>query len=170
MNSPTSILVGVTSRGVHVRVEGKGSFQTSPALKEFSKQMLERGYRSFVVDLQSCPVMDSTFMGTLAGIALRLREFGNGALLVRNANERNTDLLRNLGLNNLFAVESKVSETAEPVVDAAPLDADQGIGRTDQAECMIEAHEALVDADPENLARFKDVLEYLKQDLRAGSK
>jgi anti-sigma B factor antagonist len=59
---------------------------------------------------------------------------------------------------------------AEGVVEAAPLDADQAIGRTDQAECMIEAHEALVDADPENLARFKDVLEYLKQDLRAGSK
>jgi hypothetical protein len=34
---------------------------------------------------------------------------------------------------------------------------------------MIEAHEALVDADPENFARFKDVLEYLKQDLRAGA-
>jgi hypothetical protein len=34
---------------------------------------------------------------------------------------------------------------------------------------MIEAHEALVDAAPENLARFKDVLEYLKQDLRAGA-
>jgi anti-sigma B factor antagonist len=43
-------------------------------------------------------------------------------------------------------------------------------GRSDQAQCMIEAHEALVDADPGNLARFKDVLEYLKQDLRAGSK
>jgi hypothetical protein len=27
----------------------------------------------------------------------------------------------------------------------------------------------LVDAAPENLARFKDVLEYLKQDLRAGA-
>jgi anti-sigma B factor antagonist len=170
VNSPTSILVGVTSRGVQVKVEGKGSFQASPALKEFSKQMLERGYRNFVVDLQGCPVMDSTFMGTLAGIALRLREFGNGALLVRNANERNTDLLRNLGLNNLFEVESKAPETSESLVEAAALDADQTIERTDQAECMIEAHEALVDADPENLARFKDVLEYLKQDLRAGSK
>ena len=41
-------------------------------------------------------------MGTLAGIALRLREFGNGSLLVRNANERNWDLLQNLGLNNEF--------------------------------------------------------------------
>ncbi|MBV8143112.1 MAG: STAS domain-containing protein [Verrucomicrobia bacterium] len=169
MNSPTSILVGVTSLGIHVKVEGKGSFQSSPALKEFSKQMLERGYRRFVVDLLRCPVMDSTFMGTLAGIALRLREFGNGSLLVRNANERNTDLLRNLGLNNLFEVESKTPDPSENVIEA-PLDADRTIGRVDQAECMIEAHEALVDADPDNLARFKDVLEYLKQDLRAGSK
>ena len=89
---------------------------------------------------------------------------------MRNANERNNDLLRNLGLNNLFEVESKAPDRTESMVDAAPLDADLAIERTDQAECMIEAHEALVDADPDNLARFKDVLEYLKQDLRAGSK
>ena len=133
--------------------------------------MLERGYRHFVIDLNGCPVMDSTFMGTLAGIALRLREFGTGSLLVRNANERNWDLLQNLGLNNLFAVESKGSElTTEDPAGAAPLEPDHPIDRSDQAECMIAAHEALVDADPENFARFKDVLEYLKQDLRAGSK
>jgi anti-sigma B factor antagonist len=152
-------------------VVGKGSFQNSPALKEFSKRMLERGCRQFIVDLNGCPVMDSTFMGTLAGIALRLREFGNGSLLVRNANERNSDLLQNLGLNNLFDVESKGPEVAtETLVGDAPLEDNHLIDRSDQAECMIEAHEALVDADPENLARFKDVLEYLKQDLRAGSK
>jgi anti-sigma B factor antagonist len=164
-------LVGITNGAIHVKVEGKGSFQNSPALKEFSKEMLERGYRHFVVDLNGCPVMDSTFMGTLAGIALRLREFRNGSLLVRNANERNWDLLQNLGLNNLFEVESKASGLAkDKLVDAAPLDADHPVGRSDQTECMIEAHEALVDADPENLTRFKDVLEYLKQDLQAGSK
>ncbi len=81
------------------------------------------------------------------------------------------DLLQNLGLNNLFEVESKGSGLApESMVGTAPLEADHPTDRLDQAECMIEAHEALVDADPENLARFKDVLEYLKQDLRAGSK
>jgi anti-sigma B factor antagonist len=170
VNSTTCILVGVVSGWVHVKVEGKGSFQNSPALKEFAKQMLERGFRHFIVDLHSCPVMDSTFMGTLAGIALRLREHNDGSLLVRNANERNDDLLRNLGLNNLFDVESITSEVPDDVVDATPLAPDQIAQRRDQAECMIEAHEALVDADPENLARFKDVLEYLKQDLRAGSK
>ena len=171
MNAAASILVGVTNRAVHVKVEGKGSFLNSPALKEFSKEMLARGFRNFVVDLHRCSVMDSTFMGTLAGIALRLREFGNGRLLVRNANERNSDLLKNLGLNNLFEIEAAVpAGRAENHVEASPLESKHSTDRSDQASCMIEAHEALVDADPENLARFKDVLEYLKQDLRAGSK
>ena len=171
MNAAASILVGVTSRSVHINVEGKGSFQISPALKEFSKRMLDRGFRSFIVDLNSCTVMDSTFMGTLAGIALRLREFGNGGLVVRNANQRNADLLANLGLNNLFEIESKVpTARSESSLEATPLEAADSLDRSDQATCMIEAHEALVDADPENLARFKDVLEYLKQDLRTGSK
>ena len=123
------------------------------------------------MDLNSCSVMDSTFMGTLAGIALRLREFGNGGLVVRNANQRNADLLENLGLNNLFEIESKGSSAkSENHLEAAPLEPRDSTDRSDQAACMIEAHEALVDADPENLARFKDVLEYLKQDLRTGSK
>jgi hypothetical protein len=30
---------------------------------------------------------------------------------------------------------------------------------------MLDAHEALCEAAPENLFRFKDVLDYLKQDL-----
>ena len=34
---------------------------------------------------------------------------------------------------------------------------------------MLEAHEALCEAAPENLTRFKDVLEYLKHDLQQES-
>ena len=158
--------MGVSGKTVHAKVQGKGSFQNSPSLKEFARQMLDRGYRTFVVDLADCPVMDSTFMGTLAGIALRLRETEVGTLRVRNVNERNHELLRNLGLDNLFQIES--NDGREPVSEAAMLPNQPNLSKTEHAECMIEAHEALVDADPENLARFKDVLEYLRQDLRAG--
>ena len=34
-----------------------------------------------------------------------------------------------------------------------------------QAETMLEAHEALCEAAPENIFRFKDVLDFLRQDL-----
>jgi hypothetical protein len=37
--------------------------------------------------------------------------------------------------------------------------------KQEQAETMLEAHEALCEAAPENLFRFKDVLDFLRQDL-----
>ena len=36
---------------VWIRVEGKGTFQNSPGLKDFSRRMIETGKRAFVVDL-----------------------------------------------------------------------------------------------------------------------
>lgn len=155
--------MGCLEREVWIKVEGKGSFLNSPALKEFAKEMVNRGYRDFRVDLRNCPVMDSTFMGTLAGIALRLREIGQGGLQVVNLNERNRELLCNLGLDQLFLVQSQpTAGAAEEALESAPV---QPQDRTTQAQTMLEAHEALVAADAQNLTKFKDVLEYLKQDL-----
>jgi anti-sigma B factor antagonist len=160
-----SILVGIASRTVWVRVEGKGSFLNSTGLKEFAKEMVNRGFREFAVDLCKCPVMDSTFMGTLAGIALRLRELGQGQLRVTNLNDRNRDLLGNLGLDQLFIMETGENGTKAPEqVTQQPL-ATGAPDKVTQAQTMLEAHEACIQADESNAAKFKDVLDYLKQDL-----
>ena len=111
---PPSILVGTANRTVLVRVEGKGSFLNSSGLKEFAKEMVNRGFREFVIDLKSCTVMDSTFMGTMAGIALRLREIGQGQLRVVQLNERNRDLLANLGLDQLFTMDERAGAEGAP--------------------------------------------------------
>lgn len=152
---------------VWVRVEGKGSFLNSSGLKDFTKVMLERGHREFAVDLRRCTVMDSTFMGTLAMIALRLRELGGGHLHVLNLNERNKELLSNLGLDLLFTREECPALNGAKV-ETTPLPQQGGAGREAKEKTMLEAHEALVEADPENLAKFKDVLEFLKQDLKVS--
>ncbi len=166
MSAPSSILVSCSNRVVCIRVEGKGSFQNSAGMKEFGKEMMNRGHREFVIDLKNCPVMDSTFMGTLAGMALRLREIGQGQLHVINLNERNSDLLQNLGLDQLFVIESPSAKDVDTTTGRAIED--QSGGRDDRARTMLEAHEALVEADPENITKFKDVLDYLKQDLHVS--
>lgn len=165
VNAPSAILVGVDGRTVMVRVEGKGTFLNSTGLKEFAKEMTNRGHREFCVDLANCPLMDSTFMGTLAGIALRLRELGQGELRVVRLNERNRDLLRNLGLDQLFTLDGADNScaTANAPLPNAPVD------HATQTRTVLEAHEAVVEANPQNMAKFKDVLEYLKSDLRSGS-
>ncbi len=160
----SSIQVGVNGPVVWVRVAGRGSFLESGSLKEFGREMVNRGYREFVFDLQECAMMDSTFMGTMAGMALRLKELGQGHLRVIHCGDRSRDLLSGLGLDQIFDIQA----------NGATAPACEALAKTDnakqeQASTMLEAHEALCEARPENLTRFKDVLEYLKQDLRQES-
>ncbi len=166
VSTQSSIQVGVSSGTVWVRVEGKGSFQNSTPLKEFAREMLSRGHRDFFVDLRKCPLMDSTFMGTLAGIALKIRAEGSGELHVVNLNERNHGLLCNLGLNQLLKVDDSMS-AAEPALLQPCTLAASSCDKLAEAQTMLEAHEAVVAVDPSNEAKFKDVLEFLRQDIEA---
>ncbi len=110
--------------------------------------------------------MDSTFMGTLAGIALQLRKFGDGRLQVIRANERNTFLLQNLGLDRLFEVKSQGDPDTPVLPNESRLEtAGQPYAEKKAAASdVLEAHEALVQAAPENASLFQDVMDYLRQE------
>ncbi len=162
----SSIQVGVNGQTVWVKVEGKGSFLNSGNLKEFTSEMVKRGYREFVVDLADCATMDSTFMGTIAGLALRLKEIGHGHLDIVHCGQRSHDLLCGLGLDQIFSIHA--NGTAGPqceLLQREPTAQTAEEKKQENAKQMLDAHEALCEAVPENLARFKDVLDYLKHDL-----
>ncbi len=149
--------VGTAGQTVWVRVDGRGTFQNSTGLKDFAAEMMRRGHREFVVDLRSCELMDSTFMGTLAGIAMRLGQ--DGKMHIIHPNARCRQVLKNLGLDRIVSVEEEASSPAP----GDPLrDAEGNPPREAKRETIIEAHENLVAANPENAVLFKDVLDFLK--------
>jgi anti-sigma B factor antagonist len=169
VNTTSSVLVGCVDRAVWVKVEGRGTFQNSAGLKEFVKQMIQRGYRDFVVDLRDCEQMDSTFMGTLAGVALRLRELGQGGLHTINVNDRNAGLLSSLGLDQLFHVEGAGSSVESQPEKLELREAKQEkAGKKEHQQNVLEAHEALVQVDAANEVKFKDVLEYMRHELNVS--
>jgi anti-anti-sigma regulatory factor len=147
-----------------VKVEGRGSFLNSGNLKEFAREMLDRGYREFVIDLADCAMMDSTFMGTMASVALRLKEIGRGHLHIVHCGNRSQQLLSGLGLDQIFDIHSDGSGAPEcEALEQASKNNDSR--KKEQAKTMLAAHEALCEAAPENIFRFKDVLDFLRQDL-----
>lgn len=164
MNQQTSIFVGTRGNQVWIKVENQGSFLNSPPLKQTAESLIEQGAKEFIVDLDNCPGMDSTFMGTLSGIALKLRRNG-GNLHIVHPSERNRDALLNLGLDAVLDIHESDSDelfhngmVVEPLVASA-------IDREGRAQTMLAAHESLVDADPANLVQFRDVLEYLRKEV-----
>lgn len=161
----SSIQVGVNGPAVWVKVEGKGSFLNSGSLKEFAQEMVNRGYREFIIDLENCAMMDSTFMGTMAGVALRLKELGHGHLHIVHCGTRSHELLSGLGLDQIFSIHTNGTDSPQCTFTDAAAAAAAAEKKKEQTRTMLEAHEALCQAVPENIFRFKDVLDYLKQDL-----
>lgn len=165
MKKPSTIFVGQHERTVWIRVDGRGSFENAPCLKDFVRRMISKGHSDFIVDLEPCDTMDSTFMGILASIAFRLRELGDGTLHVVRANKRNYELLEGLGLDHLFPVEPDPASPPPPSLHAT---GDFHAGEETPKTTILQAHQALVEADPRNAIRFQDVIEYLRLEVGGG--
>ena len=148
-----------------MKLEGRGTFENSKCVKEFVQRMISKGHNDFVLDLEKCELMDSTFMGTLASVAFSLRDLESGLLRVVRANTRNFSLLEGLGLDHLFQVEPEPSPSVPPALHKAGI---PGSAPDEQRLAILEAHEALIDADPRNAVRFQDVIEYLRQEIAEG--
>jgi anti-sigma B factor antagonist len=154
---------------VVVKILGRGSFTNSVELKRLGDYLFERhaGHKPhFIIDLDACTTMDSTFMGVLASVALREKREVADQLIVVNANPQNFRLLHTLGLAHFMDV--RTSNEAAPNTDNARFreaEAEE-VPRVDRIIHMIEAHQNLCEIDSENEVRFEGVLKYLNESLK----
>jgi anti-anti-sigma factor len=160
-----------------VKVVGRGSFQNAGCLKAFYEQLLREGANRFVIDLDACTYLDSTFLGTLLPLGRQLKSAGHG-LHILNVSARNLELLRNLGLDRLIHIDGRSASpngqanSAHGRVDlngVTESDLEEiechAPSREEAAPCILEAHQALMEFDPRNIPKFKDVVEFLREDL-----
>ncbi len=164
MSEPTTnLLVAMAEECAQFRIVGPATFVQAPAFRSAAEALRGRGHRRFVVDLSACLTMDSTFIGVLAGLARKLRALGGTVELV-NAGERIQLQIGNLGILPFFEwPRRKTAGVADfQAVPAGPT------GKTALTEVALSAHQDLMAANPDNVARFKDVAEFLAQELKAG--
>ncbi len=100
----SKILVARSADLGFIKVVGRGSFQNSGCLKAFYQQLLKEGVQPFCRRFGACTYLDSTFLGILLGLGLKLKEAGTVFFHILNASPRNLELLRNLGLDRLINI------------------------------------------------------------------
>jgi anti-anti-sigma factor len=164
-SSPT-LQVAVTDRAVLVKISGRASFNCSVDFKTLIYELRERGCRNFVFDLTECVIMDSTFLGVLAGFGLKLAETPGEkpTVTLLNPNQRILDLLDNLGVAHLFCVVQGTDPRSQKCKAVAQTDS--GPGKVETTRTCLEAHQMLMDINPANIPRFKDVAQFLAEDLK----
>ena len=169
MNTPSArILVFVGEKFACIKVIGRANLNSSVSFKTLINELRQTGYTYFVLDLSECLLMDSTFLGVLAGFGLKLslgqEDPGSRAIELMNANPRVIELLENLGVLHLFRITQgplPPPEGPEPRDYPCPSG-----GREEVTRACLEAHKTLVQINPANAAKFKEVTQFLEEDLK----
>jgi len=164
-----SVLVG--KKIACIRIAGRANFACSPDFKTLLSELAGKDYKHFVIDLTECVLMDSTFLGVLAGFGMKLNPKGAPAergIELLNATTRVAELLENLGAAHLFRMKTGTPELPDDVQTCQP----ESINPTHEqiTRTSLEAHQTLMAMNPENVARFKDVAQFLAEDLKCLEK
>ncbi len=162
-----TVSVFVDKSIAYIRIGGRANFASSPDFKTLLDRLTQKGYSHFVIELQKCALMDSTFLGVLAGFGIKLNTSGaptERSIELLNATERVKELLENLGAVELFKLTT--GELIQP--GSAEVCEPESINPTHEqiAQTSLDAHKTLMAMNPENVARFKDVVQFLAEDLQ----
>ena len=151
-----------------LRVEGRGSFKISPPMKQFIHKVIDsRSANRILIDMTNCTGMDSTFMGVIAGISCMLKSKPEFEFKLINLSEKNKKLLITLGVDRVveYTMASETNDLDTCDICGESLNSDLE-NKLEAAQTTLEAHETLVDINPENFTKFKSVLEFLQDDVR----
>jgi anti-sigma B factor antagonist len=170
-SSTANLLVSVVNGVACVKLTGRANFAVSVDFKNLVHSLQAQGVERFIVDLSGCVLMDSTFLGVLAGIGANLPgrkpEMDHCSFELLNPTERVFDLLDNLGVTEYFRIVrgSDPQHLEFRAVESSPC------SKLEMSQNCLEAHETLMNVNPENIAKFKDVTEFFTKDiLREKSK
>ena len=167
----SSLVVRVGDKVACVEVAGRANFNCSTEFKGLLRELRQRGVTRFILALSDCVLMDSTFVGVLAKTALdfdreRAAEAGCTIELL-GAGDRVNEMLESLGVQHLFKT---LPDAASVAADLVPVDLQAGsTTRQEMTKTSLEAHQALMELNPENRKKFADVEKFLAEDLQKSS-
>jgi len=152
---------------VIVKICGKASFLNSAPVKELFDKMVEQGKSRYIIDFEKCSGMDSTFLGILAGLGIKMiNSEPKGSVVLCRLGPRNLELIENLGLHRLLKVDKGEVDSRFPDNgNLQQLEAKEKPVEIENARLVLQAHENLVEIDASNKTKFQDVISYLRNQV-----
>ena len=127
-NGAANVSVWVGEKFVCIKIAGRANFQCSIDFKTLINHLHQQG-----IDVGECQLMDSTFLGVLAGLGLKFGPQQNGSvagsLEILNASDRIFDMLDNLGIAHLFKLMKGTAPAASELIPVG-----KSTASTDRAE------------------------------------
>ena len=163
----SDIKIAVHEGVVYIHVIGRGIWEKSRLLKDFLFEMIGKGYHDLRIDLSECSYIDSTFIGTLVAVTLKLQASACSAITVIGSQPQIRKSLDTMGV-------SKLLNYSEQPLPCAPVET-ASLGHTQQSKLddlkhMLDAHIILESLDAVNASKFQNLKDILKEAIAKEEK
>lgn len=115
--------------------------------------------RAVIIDLRETTNIDSTMLGVLARLAVRLRERLTAPPVVVAPNDDLRRLLGSMCLEKVFTIVDESREAGCECAELAPVDTPE----SEVCRQVADAHRVLMAIDERNHATFRDVVATLEE-------
>lgn len=143
-----------------IRLEGDVRLTLCTTIDDFLEQMFaDPNFASVWVDLCDAQGLDSTTLGLLAKLALRVKEQFGFVPAIYSCDAGINRLLRSMDFNRLFVLHEEACANPADIEEIPTV-----IGSEESVkEKVLEAHRVLMGVSEENRNRFKDLITALER-------
>lgn len=129
-------------------------------IDDYFNQMFEdSNFVSVLVDLCEAEGVDSTTLGLLAKLALRVRDQHGFKPVIYSCNPGINRLLQSMAFARIFDIREELCSDPDSITELPSVNGDEDEVR----KRVIEAHRILMDLSEENRKRFKDLMAVLEK-------
>ena len=156
---PSEFLVGRFSKGIVIRLIGRGTMQESPAFRDAAHRGMDSGV--VVFDATECAYLDSTFLGCLIGLKKSSEHMAERRFLIAAPAAARIKLFCTSSLDRYFDfVDACPTILGECVIIDVEKPDRHELGRH-----IMRCHERLAEMGGRESAAFKAIAERLAHEL-----
>lgn len=155
----SQMLMGQLPDGVVIRVEGRGTMQSSPAFRTAAEIALRAGH--VVCDMTDCEYLDSTFLGCLIGVQKAAEKNRRAKFVIAADTHERIKLFSTSSLDRYFDF---VDDYDEPVSEWMTIEGDR-LDAEALSRHVLECHERLADRGGKDGEAFRRVVDKLSVEL-----
>ncbi len=146
-----------------IKLSGNLRYTISMGFKSFINQLMQQDdYDNLLVDLCETNFIDSTNLGLIAQLANHMLYKFSHKLTIISTNENITELLRNLGFQEIAYIVEKPHKIEQSLAEIPT----QEKVNIDMVKMLLEAHQQLMEMNQQNKLKFKNVVEMLQKRQR----
>lgn len=159
MESNGHILVA-SQGGAHIiKLTGNVRMPMCSALKGYIGQLLELETMDAVLfDLSECSAVDSTILGLMAKLSVKVKEKFSIPTSIVSPNENITRILESMGFDQIFVILDSCT-ASDLELQALPILQES---EEQLREHILDAHQTLMQLNEKNADAFREIVELLE--------